>query len=121
MKICIYGAGAIGAYLGLHLAEAGYGVTLIARGPHLEAMKTNGLRLRIDGAERIIHPTCTDDPAEAGPQDYVIVTLKAHQACEVAGRMAPLLGPEYHAGTQIAPQARAGPLHSRCAPRGGNR
>ncbi len=56
MKICIYGAGAIGGYLGLHLAEAGYGVTLIARGPHLEAMKTNGLKLRINGAERIIHP-----------------------------------------------------------------
>ena len=94
MKICIYGAGAIGAYMGFHLAEAGYGVTLIARGPHLEAMKSNGLRLLSDGAERTIHPACTDDPAEAGPQDYVIVTLKAHQACEVAGRMAPLLGPD---------------------------
>ena len=94
MRVCIYGAGAIGGYLGAALAGAGVDVTLIARGPHLEAMKSNGLRLLSDGAERTIHPACTDDPAEAGPQDYVIVTLKAHQACEVAGRMAPLLGPD---------------------------
>jgi 2-dehydropantoate 2-reductase len=94
MKICIYGAGAIGGYLGVQLARAGVDVTLIARGPHLAAMRENGLRLRIDGEERVARTFCTDDPAEAGPQDYVIVALKAHQAYQAADRFAPLLGPD---------------------------
>ena len=74
MRVCIYGAGAIGGYLGAELAAAGVDVTLIARGPHLAAMRANGLKLLIGGEERISHPRCTDDPAEAGPQDYVIIT-----------------------------------------------
>jgi 2-polyprenyl-6-methoxyphenol hydroxylase-like FAD-dependent oxidoreductase len=74
MKICIYGAGAIGGLLGAKLALSGQDVTLIARGPHLAAMKEKGLRLRIDGQELTAHPKVTDDPAKAGPQDYVIVT-----------------------------------------------
>ncbi len=94
MKICIYGAGAIGGYLGVQLALAGEDVTLIARGPHLEAMRAKGLKLLIDGEERIAHPFCTADPSEAGPQDYVIVTLKAHSAPAVVQPMQPLLGPE---------------------------
>ena len=94
MKICIYGAGAIGGYLGAQLALAGEEVTLIARGPHLEAMKRGGLKLLIDGEERVAHPACFDDPRLAGPQDYVIVTLKAHSAPIVVGPMQPLLGPE---------------------------
>ena len=94
MKICIYGAGAIGGYLGVQLALAGEDVTLIARGPHLKAMQKNGLKLRIGGEERIAHPRCTGDPAEAGPQDYVIVTLKAPSAAAIADRMSPLLTEE---------------------------
>ena len=94
MKICIYGAGAIGGYLGVQLALAGEDVTLIARGPHLEAMQKNGVKLLIDGEERVAHPRCTDDPSEAGPQDCVIVTLKAHSAPRVVDAMQPLLGPE---------------------------
>ncbi|HIF24535.1 MAG TPA: 2-dehydropantoate 2-reductase [Gemmatimonadetes bacterium] len=94
MKICIYGAGAIGGYLGVQLALAGVDVTLIARGPHLEAMRAKGLKLLIDGEERVAHPFCTADPSEAGPQDYVIVTLKAHSAPAVVQPMQPLLGPE---------------------------
>lgn len=94
MKICIYGAGAIGGYLGVQLALAGEEVTLIARGPHLAAMQENGLRLLIDGEERVARPFCTDDPSEAGPQDFVIVTLKAHSAPAVVAPMQPLLGPE---------------------------
>jgi 2-dehydropantoate 2-reductase len=78
MRICIYGAGAIGGWLGVQLSLAGEDVTLIARGPHLEAMQKNGLKLLIDGEERVAHPRCVADPAEAGIQDYVIVTLKAH-------------------------------------------
>lgn len=93
MKVCIYGAGAIGGYLGVQLSLAGEDVTLIARGPHLEAMQKNGLKLLIGDEQRVAHPRCTDDPAEAGPQDYVIVTLKAPSAAAVAGRIEPLLGP----------------------------
>ena len=93
MKICIYGAGAIGGYLGAQLAHVeGIEVSLIARGAHLEAMRKNGLKLLIEGAERVARPAATDDPAELGPQDYVIVTLKTHQGWEVAEQMAPLLG-----------------------------
>lgn len=95
MKIAIYGAGAIGGHLGVQLALGGQDVTLIARGPHLAAMKANGLKLLIDGEERVAtNCFCTDDPAEAGPQDYVIVALKAHQAYEAAERFKPLLGPD---------------------------
>ena len=94
MKICIYGAGAIGGYLGAQLALAGEEVTLIARGPHLEAMQKNGLKLLIDDDERVAHPACTSDPSDAGPQDYVIVTLKAHSAPVVVEPMQALLGPE---------------------------
>ena len=94
MRICIYGAGAIGGYLGVQLALAGEDVTLIARGPHLEAMRRNGLKLRIEGEERVAHPRCTSDPAEAGSQDYVIITLKAHSVPGIVDAMQPLLGPE---------------------------
>ncbi len=94
MRICIYGAGAIGGYLGVQLALAGQDVTLIARGPHLQAMRENGLKLLIDGEERVAHPFCTDDPSEAGPQDYLIVTLKAHSAPAIVEPMQPLLGPD---------------------------
>lgn len=94
MKIGIYGAGAIGGYLAVHLALAGHQVTCIARGTHLAAMRKNGLRLRGDGEERVARCPCTDDPAEAGPQDYVIVALKAPQAYAAAEAMRPMLGPE---------------------------
>ena len=94
MKICIYGAGAIGGYLGAELASADLDVTLIARGPHLEAMKKNGLKLLIGDEEKVTHPRCTDEPSEAGPQDFVIVTLKAPSAVAIAQKMAPLLGPD---------------------------
>jgi 2-dehydropantoate 2-reductase len=94
MKICIYGAGAIGGYLGAELAAAGYEVTLIARGPHLAAMQANGLTLDIGGERKTVQVHCTDDPAEAGPQDYVIVALKAHSVFPVVEQMRPLLGPD---------------------------
>ena len=94
MRICIYGAGAIGGYLGVQLALAGEEVTLIARGPHLKAMQTEGLKLRIGGEEHLAHPTCTDDPAEVGSQDYVIITLKAPSIPGIVDTIQPLLGPE---------------------------
>ncbi len=91
MKICIYGAGAIGGYLGAGLSMASEEVTLIARGPHLAAMKANGLKLLSGGEEHVCHPVCTDDPAEAGPQDVVIIGLKAHSLPKIAPTVAPLL------------------------------
>ncbi len=94
MRICIYGAGAIGGYLGVQLALAGEDVTLIARGPHLEAMQRHGVKLLIGGEERVAHPRCTDDPSDVGPQDYVIVTLKAHSLPGIVDTVQPLLGPE---------------------------
>jgi len=94
MKICIYGAGAIGGYIGAGLALNGADVTLIARGPHLAAMQEHGLKLIKDGEERVAKVTATDDPAEAGPQDYVIVTLKAHSVPPIADQFAPLFHDE---------------------------
>ncbi len=94
MKVAIYGAGATGGYLGVKLALAGVDTTLIARGPHLEAMQQHGVRLLIEGETLVANPVCTGDPAEAGPQDYVIITLKAHSATKVVDAMQPLLGPD---------------------------
>lgn len=94
MRVCIYGAGAIGGYLGVQLALAGEEVTLIARGPHLQAMQRNGVRLLIGDEERVAHPVCTDDPASAGIQDYVIITLKAHSVPAIVDPLQALLGPE---------------------------
>ena len=101
MKICIYGAGAIGGYLGVQLALAGEDVTLIARGPHLEAIQKNGLKLRIGNEERIARPRSTDDPGQVGPQDYVIVTLKAPSAAAIADQMSPLFNPDTAVVTAI--------------------
>ncbi|MDW3221709.1 MAG: 2-dehydropantoate 2-reductase [Paracoccaceae bacterium] len=93
MKICIFGAGAIGGYMGVKLAQAGADVSLVARGPHLAAMKDKGLTLIEEGGvESNVKVTASDDPADLGPQDYVIVTLKAHSVPPVVPRMAPLLG-----------------------------
>ena len=94
MKICIYGAGAIGGLVGAHLARIGEEVTLIARGEHLAAMRAKGLSITGASGSFTVKPRVTDDPAEAGPQDYVIVALKAHQVAGIAARIAPLLGPE---------------------------
>lgn len=92
MRICIYGAGAIGGYVGAQLALAGADVSLVARGPHLKAMRENGLRLRIGGEEKVARVTATDDPAELGPQDTIFVALKAHSIPGVVDQMTSLLG-----------------------------
>jgi len=93
MKICVFGAGAIGGYMGAKLAQAGAEVSLVARGPHLAAMQANGLRLVEKDNEVTVPVTASDDPADIGPQDYVIVTLKAHSVPPVVSKMAPLIGP----------------------------
>ena len=94
MGICIYGAGAIGGLLGAELALAGLDVSLIARGPHLQAIQREGLQLIRDGNSRIAHPAATDDPSELGQQDFVIVTLKAHSVPGAVDAMLSLIGPE---------------------------
>ena len=96
LKICVFGAGAIGGLMAAKLALKGEAeVTVIARGPHLAAMQTHGLRLRSEGAEEVVaHPRCVASAADAGPQDYVVVTLKAHSLPSAAPQMQPLLGPE---------------------------
>jgi 2-dehydropantoate 2-reductase len=93
MRICIFGAGAIGGLLGVKLAEAGADVSLVARGPHLSAMQANGLSLiSEDGARSTVKVRASDNAADLGEQDYVIVTLKAHSVPPVVARMQPLIG-----------------------------
>ena len=95
MKVCIFGAGAIGGYLAHGLAQVeGVTLTLIARGAHLEAMNTKGLTLIKDGTETTVPVRAVKNPVDAGPQDVVINCLKSHQAWESAPDMLPLLGPD---------------------------
>jgi 2-dehydropantoate 2-reductase len=95
MKLCVFGAGAVGGHLGATLAMAGNHVSLIARGPHLEAMQARGLRL-IDqeGAEHVLNVAASDRPEDFGPQDYVVLSTKAYAAPEAVVAMKPLLGPD---------------------------
>jgi 2-dehydropantoate 2-reductase len=94
VKVCIFGAGAIGGYLGVQLSRVGVEVSLVARGAHLAAMRSNGVRLHIDGAERVARLPCTDDPTELGPQDWLIITLKAHSIPDAVESMRPLITPD---------------------------
>lgn len=94
-KVCIFGAGAIGGYVGARLAMKGEAdVSLVARGSHLAAMQANGLTLRQAGETHVVRPAVTDDPKSLGPQDYVILTLKAHGLAKVIDQMQPLIGPD---------------------------
>lgn len=93
MKVCIFGAGAIGGYMGVKLAKAGANVSLVARGPHLSAMQEKGLTLIEEEETTTVSVTASDDPTTLGVQDYVIVTLKAHSVPPVVSKMAPLIGP----------------------------
>lgn len=94
MRVCIYGAGAIGGLIGAHLAEGGAEVTLIARGAHLAAVREHGVRILTETGERTVRTAATDDPVEAGPQDHVVIALKAHSVPGIVDRLATLLGPE---------------------------
>ncbi|MHB8475623.1 MAG: 2-dehydropantoate 2-reductase [Steroidobacteraceae bacterium] len=92
MKICVYGAGAIGGYLAVELAASGQDVCVIARGAHLKAIQENGLKLVIHGREKVVRIAAGEDPRAFGVQDLVICALKAHQAYDCAASFAPLLG-----------------------------
>ena len=92
-RICVFGAGAIGGLIAVKLHVAGGAeVSCIARGPHLEAMRANGLRLVSAENELTARLRCTDDPTELGPQDFVINALKAPSAARTAASLKPLLG-----------------------------
>ena len=95
MKICIFGAGAIGGYMAAKLVQAGADVSIVARGPHLAAMQDKGLTLIEEGRDPVTLPVrATANAADLGPQDYVILTLKAHSVPPVVGAMQPLFGPD---------------------------
>ena len=93
MKVCIVGAGAIGGLLGVKLAESGEQLTLIARGAHLEAIRRDGLKLVMgDGSELLTSGVnATSNMRECGPQDLVILALKAHQIAPVIDEICSLL------------------------------
>lgn len=91
MRICIFGAGAVGSHLALRLARAGFEVSCVMRGPHLAAVRQNGLTLRVAGEEFKARVKASDNPADLGPQDFVISTLKATGVAALAGGVAPLL------------------------------
>ncbi len=93
MRIAIYGAGGVGGYFGGVLARAGHDVTLIARGRHLDAIRSHGLLVRTPGGDFRTHPPATADPAETGPVDAVIVAVKSLHIPAVRAGIGPLLGP----------------------------
>ncbi len=92
MRVGVFGAGAIGGLLGAYLSRSGVDVTFVARGPHLAAMQARGVTIRSENETFTAHPRCVPDAAEAGPQDYVIVTLKAHGLPAAAPAIATMLG-----------------------------
>lgn len=103
MKIAIVGAGAIGGYLGARLSAAGEDVTFIARNRNLEAINARGFRLLLEDGSSLHAPAAraVRDPAEAGPQDAVLLTVKAHQVVDLLPRMRDLFGPETAVVTMI--------------------
>jgi len=92
MKIAIYGAGAIGSYLGVRLHQAGAKVSLIARGSQLAAMKANGITLKMEDGAVNVRPFVTGDAGDAGPQDFVFITLKGQDLPTAATDIARLMG-----------------------------
>ncbi len=94
MKICIFGAGAIGGHVAARYARGGAEVSVIARGAYLEAIRARGLTIEAPDATFTERVRAAADPAELGPQDAVIITVKAPSLPSVAASIAPLLGPE---------------------------
>jgi 2-dehydropantoate 2-reductase len=94
MKICVFGAGAVGGAAAALLAHGGHDVSVIGRGAHFEAMREGGIRMIRPDGEWTARPTCCAHPADAGPQDAVIVSVKAHDLGAAAEAIQPLLGPD---------------------------
>ncbi len=95
MRIAIFGSGGVGGYFGGRLAQAGEDVVFIARGEHLHAIETNGLRVDSLRGDFTVHPArASDDPVRVGVVDAILVGVKAWQVPEAAGAMRPMVGPE---------------------------
>jgi len=96
VKICVVGAGSIGATLGAKLAAAGEQVCLVARGAHLQAIQSDGLQLvdQVGSHSGTYRLPASAEPSEFGPQDLVLIAVKAHSMGPVLGRLQPLLGPD---------------------------
>jgi len=93
MRICVFGAGSVGGHIAAKLAASGQTVSVVARGPHLEAMKSRGKIVLRTGGKTIEGPVrASSDPAELGPQDAVFVTAKANALPAIAPALGPLLG-----------------------------
>ncbi|MBN8873515.1 MAG: 2-dehydropantoate 2-reductase [Rhodospirillales bacterium] len=94
MRVCIYGAGAIGGHLAVRLALGGATVSVVARGPHLAAIQASGLTVHAPDGTHHARPAASDDPDRLGRQDAVLVTVKAPALPQVAAGLPPLLGPD---------------------------
>jgi len=92
VKICVFGAGSVGGYLAGYLRQGGNDVSVVARGAHLAAIRTNGLTVETPDSSITVKLPASDNPADLGPQDAVIVTVKAPALPSVAAAIAPLLG-----------------------------
>jgi 2-dehydropantoate 2-reductase len=91
--VCVFGAGAIGGFLAARLAMAGLPVSVVARGAHRDAIERDGLVLESGGERHVTRPRVAADPAALGPQDYLVVTLKAHSLQPALPQLRPLIGP----------------------------
>lgn len=94
MRVCVFGAGAIGGHLAGRFAQGGADVSVIARGAHLDAIRANGLTVRAPDKTFTAHVAAASDAAELGRQDAVVVTVKAPALPSVAAGIGPLLGPD---------------------------
>src|SRR5271169_214070 len=94
MRFLIAGAGAIGAYIGARMAQAGFDVTLFARGPHLLAMQERGVQVKTIEGDFVARPTIAGALEEVGPVDVVFLGVKAHGLTQLAPQLKPVLGPD---------------------------
>ena len=94
MRVCVYGAGAIGGHLAVRYARGGADVSVVARGAHLAAIQRDGLSVHTNAGELRAHVAASDDPSALGPQDAVVVTVKAPALPSVAAGIGPLLRPD---------------------------
>lgn len=94
MRICIFGAGAIGGTLGVRLAQSGHEVSLVARGAHLAAIRASGLTLLHGEVRHNVRLAASDNPAHLGVQDLVVIAMKSHSLPGAVDGLAPLIGPD---------------------------
>ena len=92
MRMCIFGAGAVGGLMAAWLSRSGHQVSVVARGAQLDAIRRGGLRVRSEGKTDVFRVKAEQDPKALGPQDYVLVTVKAQSLTDVAAAIGPLLG-----------------------------